>query len=125
MDLIWINGENFAAMKAEGLLFGPFAESLPGWRAVDVIGKPATQMDFTEPTRGYESPWAMAQLVFEHDTRQVTDAARVRAGVAGLGEVKPGPVHLSAAAGLSGHDVSETGALRRDRRSGHAAVPGG
>ena len=25
VDLIWINGENFAAMKAQGLLFGPFA----------------------------------------------------------------------------------------------------
>ena len=28
VDLIWINGENFAAMKNAGLLFGPFAESL-------------------------------------------------------------------------------------------------
>ena len=26
-DMVWINGENFLAMKREGLLFGPFAES--------------------------------------------------------------------------------------------------
>jgi putative thiamine transport system substrate-binding protein len=52
VDLIWINGENFASMKREGLLFGPFAESLPNWPLVDVAGKPATRMDFTEATEG-------------------------------------------------------------------------
>ena len=71
VDLIWINGENFAAMKAAGLLHGPFAESLPNWPLVDTTGKPATTTDFTLPTEGYESPWAMAQLVFEYDTARV------------------------------------------------------
>lgn len=71
VDLIWINGENFAAMKAEGLLHGPFAESLPNWALVDVAGKPAVVTDFTLPTEGFESPWAMAQLVFEYDTARV------------------------------------------------------
>lgn len=68
VDLIWINGENFAAMKTAGLLMGPFAKALPNWSLVDVAGKPAVATDFTLPTEGYESPWAMAQLVFEHDT---------------------------------------------------------
>lgn len=68
VDLIWINGENFAAMKSQGLLFGPFAEDLPNWPLVDVDGKPATVTDFTLPTEGFESPWAMAQLVFEYDS---------------------------------------------------------
>lgn len=72
VDLIWINGENFAAMKAAGLLFGPFAETLPNWPLVDVAGKPAVVTDFTLPTDGYESPWAMAQLVFEYDSAQMT-----------------------------------------------------
>lgn len=67
VDLIWINGENFAAMKSQGLLYGPFTETLPNWPLVDVAGKPATVTDFTLPTEGFESPWAMAQLVFEHD----------------------------------------------------------
>ena len=71
VDLIWINGENFAAMKGAGLLFGPFAEDLPNWPLVDVAGKPATRMDFTEPTLGMESPWAMAQLVFEYDSARL------------------------------------------------------
>ena len=71
VDLIWINGENFAAMKAQGLLYGPFATDLPNWPLVDALGKPATTIDFTLPTDGYESPWAMAQLVFEYDTARL------------------------------------------------------
>jgi putative thiamine transport system substrate-binding protein len=71
VDLIWINGENFAAMKDKGLLYGPFAEGLPNWALVDVAGKPAVTTDFTRPTEGFESPWAMAQLVFEHDSARL------------------------------------------------------
>ena len=67
IDMIWINGANFAAMKDAGLLFGPFAEQLPNWSFVDVDGK-TVQTDFTVPTDGFESPWAMAQVVFIHDT---------------------------------------------------------
>jgi putative thiamine transport system substrate-binding protein len=76
VDMIWINGENFAAMKAQGLLFGPFAESLPNWVMVDVAGKPAVVTDFTLPTEGFESPWAMAQLVFEYDTARLPEPPR-------------------------------------------------
>ncbi|MDJ1159094.1 ABC transporter substrate-binding protein [Chelatococcus sp. SYSU_G07232] len=67
VDLIWINGPNFAAMKANGLLFGPWAEDLPNFRFVDVAGKPSVLNDFTVPTEGLEAPWSMAQIVFFHD----------------------------------------------------------
>lgn len=67
IDMIWINGANFAAMKEAELLFGPFAEQLPNWQFVDVDGK-TVQTDFTVPTNGMESPWAMAQVVFMYDT---------------------------------------------------------
>jgi putative thiamine transport system substrate-binding protein len=67
VDLVWINGENFRAMKQDGLLFGPFAESLPNFALVDTKGKPTTLVDFAEPTDGYESPWGMAQLTFFGD----------------------------------------------------------
>ncbi len=73
VDLIWINGENFAAMKSQGLLHGPFASDLPNWPLVDTVGKPATVTDFTLPTDGYESPWAMAQLVFEYDSARLNN----------------------------------------------------
>jgi putative thiamine transport system substrate-binding protein len=70
IDLIWINGANFAAMKEAGLLFGPFAEDLPNWAYVDTEGK-TVQTDFTVPVEGYESPWAMAQVVFMYDTANI------------------------------------------------------
>lgn len=75
IDLIWINGENFASMKGQGLLFGPgWAGQLPNWTHVDVATKPTITTDFTIPTDGYESPWGMAKLVFFHDSAR-TDAA--------------------------------------------------
>ena len=76
VDLIWINGENFAALKRQDLLFGPFAESLPNFRFVDTAGKPTTRNDFTIPTEGYEAPWGMAQLVFLYDTASVPEPPR-------------------------------------------------
>ncbi|NBT30359.1 MAG: ABC transporter substrate-binding protein [Rhodobacteraceae bacterium] len=72
IDMIWINGANFAAMKDAGLLFGPFAEQLPNWAYVDTEGK-TVQTDFTVPVEGYESPWAMAQVVFMHDTADLPE----------------------------------------------------
>lgn len=72
IDMIWINGANFAAMKNADLLFGPYAEQLPNWAFVDVDGK-TVQTDFTVPVEGFESPWAMAQVVFVHDTADLAE----------------------------------------------------
>ena len=68
VDVIWINGANFISMKEAGLLHGPFAESLPNWPLVDSLGNPAVLTDFTVPVEGYGAPWAMFQMVFEHDS---------------------------------------------------------
>jgi putative thiamine transport system substrate-binding protein len=90
VDLIWINGENFAAMKAQDLLDGPFAEDLPNFRLVDTEGKPTTLVDFTIPTDGLESPWGMAQFVFMHDSAQVADPPRSIAALADWIDANPG-----------------------------------
>lgn len=90
VDLIWINGENFAAMKDQGLLHGPFATDLPNWPLVDVAGKPAVVTDFTLPTEGYESPWAMAQLVFEYDSARIADPPRSLSALMGFILANPG-----------------------------------
>lgn len=69
VDLIWINGENFAAMKRQGLLFGPdWTTKLPNWRYVDHETRPTVLKDFTIPTEGLESPWGGAKLVFFYDS---------------------------------------------------------
>jgi len=71
IDLIWINGENFAAMRANDLLYGPFAEQLPNFQLVDTVAYPTTQVDFTLPTEGYESPWGQARFTFIHDSAAI------------------------------------------------------
>ena len=80
IDLIWINGANFSAMKKANLLFGPFAEALPNWRFVDIDGKTVTS-DFTVPTEGYESPWAMAQVVFIYDSETLPEPPKSAAAL--------------------------------------------
>lgn len=82
VDLIWINGENFAAMKRQGLLFSPdWATKLPNWRLVDIDNQPTTTTDFTIATDGLESPWGAAKLVFFYDEartarKDLPDSAR-------------------------------------------------
>ena len=90
VDLIWINGENFATMQGAGLLYGPFATALPNWSLVDLAGKPAVANDFTLPTGGMESPWAMAQLVFEYDSARVASPPRDLAALAAWAAANPG-----------------------------------
>ncbi len=90
IDMIWINGANFAAMKEADLLFGPYAEQLPNWALADFENKPALQTDFTVPVDGYESPWAMAQVVFVHDTARMPDPLGSMDALLGWAQANPG-----------------------------------
>jgi putative thiamine transport system substrate-binding protein len=90
VDLVWINGENFLAMKQERLLFGPFAESLPNFRFVDVVGKPSTRVDFSEPVEGMEAPWGMAQFTLFADRQRVPNPPRSMAALADFARAHPG-----------------------------------
>ncbi len=96
VDAIWINGENFLAMKREGLLFGPFAESLPNYRYVDTVAKPTTRMDFSEPVQGLEAPWGMAQFTFYADRQRVPQPPRSMADLARFAAANPGRVSYPA-----------------------------
>ncbi len=90
VDLVWINGENFLTMKREGLLFGPFAEGLPGYALVDVQGKPTTRLDFSEPVDGLEAPWGMAQLTFMADSRRTPEPPRSLDALLSFAKANPG-----------------------------------
>jgi putative thiamine transport system substrate-binding protein len=92
VDLVWINGENFLAMKREGLLKGPFAEQLPSYAWVDTQGKPTTRIDFSEPVDGMEAPWGMAQLTFMVDSARVPQAPRNLAAWLAFAQAHPGRV---------------------------------
>lgn len=92
IDLMWINGENFLAMKREAMLFGPWAESLPNFKWVDVEGKPTTKIDFAEPVQGLEAPWGMAQLTFYADRTKVANPPRSAAALLEFAKANPGRV---------------------------------
>jgi putative thiamine transport system substrate-binding protein len=90
VDLIWINGPNFLAMKEQGLLFGPFVADLPNARYVDLSpGAPAT-LDFTVPVEGMEGPWRLAKFVFTHDSARVAAPPRSMAGFVDWAAANPG-----------------------------------
>ena len=92
VDMMWINGENFPAMKREGLLYKPFAESLPNFQSVDVVGKPTTRSDFSEPVEGLEAPWGMAQFTLYTDRKRVPTPPRSMAALADFARANPGRV---------------------------------
>ncbi|MGL5813599.1 MAG: ABC transporter substrate-binding protein [Aeromonas sp.] len=60
IDLLWVNGENFKALKEQGLLGAPFTGELPNMALVD-RQLPVTE-DFTVPVDGLEAPWGIGQL---------------------------------------------------------------
>jgi putative thiamine transport system substrate-binding protein len=73
VDLVWINGPNFLAMKQQGLLFGPFTQALPSYARVDTTTIRSNVVDFTIPVDGMESPWRRAQVVFVYEGKRVTN----------------------------------------------------
>ena len=92
VDMVWINGENVLTLKREGLLHGPFAESLPNYRWVDTQGKPTTRIDFSEPVDGLEAPWGMAQFTFYADRTRVPEPPRTMAAMLEFARRNPGRV---------------------------------
>jgi putative thiamine transport system substrate-binding protein len=90
VDLVWINGENFRNLKQGGLLFGPWAESLPNWGAVD-LNKPV-RTDFSVPTEGHEAPWGTAQLTFIADKARTPMPPRSAAEWLSFAKANPGRV---------------------------------
>lgn len=92
VDLVWINGENFAAMKSDGLLLAPWAEQLPNFAKVDTVGKPTTLNDFSVPTDGLESPWGMAQFTFFADSQRLPEPPRSMAELLALAKRQPGRI---------------------------------
>ncbi len=116
VDLVWINGENFLTMKREGLLFGPFAENLPNFRYVDVVGKPTTRIDFSEPVEGMESPWGMAQLTFFADRKRVPTAPRNMVELLTFAKANPGRITYPRPAEFPWHHFHQTGAGRSPER---------
>ena len=68
VDLIWINGANFATMSENSLLLKQWANKLPNFALTDPDNNPAVNFDFGVPTNGMEAPWGQASLTFYYDS---------------------------------------------------------
>ncbi|MEE4119055.1 MAG: ABC transporter substrate-binding protein [Paracoccaceae bacterium] len=90
VDLVWINGPNFLAMKEQGLLFGPFVADLPNARYVDLSPGAPASVDFTVPVDGMESPWRLAKFVFIYDSARVAEPPATMAGFVDSAAAHPG-----------------------------------
>ncbi|MGO1758042.1 MAG: ABC transporter substrate-binding protein [Psychrobacter sp.] len=71
VDLIWINGANFATMSENSLLLEQWANKLPNFALTDPDNNPAVNFDFGVPTNGMEAPWGQASLTFYYDNLSV------------------------------------------------------
>ncbi|MCR9220327.1 MAG: ABC transporter substrate-binding protein [Alphaproteobacteria bacterium] len=90
VDLIWINGENFKAMKDAALLYGPLDEMLPNFALIDPEEKPTTVIDFTVPTEGLEAPWGMAKIVFPYDSARIEETPNSLKELLAFAQANPG-----------------------------------
>ncbi|MFT6990709.1 MAG: putative thiamine transport system substrate-binding protein [Paraglaciecola sp.] len=61
IDLMWVNGENFAYLKQQGFLLGHLWSTIPNSAFLAVDSLPIT-VDFGEPMHGFEVPWGIGQF---------------------------------------------------------------
>ncbi len=90
VDLLWINGENFAALQQANLLHGPWAQALPNSSLLDVAANPTLLRDFTLPTNGFELPWGTSRFTFFYDSAAVPVAPRDPAALLAWIRAHPG-----------------------------------
>src|ERR687894_297709 len=89
IDLVWINGENFATGADADLWYGPWAERLPNARFID-WESPSINRDFGQPVEGREAPWGKAQFVMIHDSAKVEDPPKTMDELRAWAEENPG-----------------------------------
>ncbi|WP_240704245.1 ABC transporter substrate-binding protein [Cobetia marina] len=89
IDVIWINGENFRALKQAELVWGPFVERLPNSEyLLEKIGA----RDFGLATEGMEAPWGRAQLIFMYDSALLESPPRSMRALLDVAKANPGRV---------------------------------
>ena len=90
IDLIWINGENFARLKNQGMLGRAFAQDLPNYGLLNLEDKITLRWDFSESVDGLESPWGLAQFAFLYDREQMHAFPGDAAALLAFAQAHPG-----------------------------------
>jgi len=74
VDLIWINGANFATLKQGGYAYGPWSTKVPNSANFD-FNSIAIAYDFGLPINGYEMPYNEAQCIFIYNNNTVISSS--------------------------------------------------
>lgn len=101
VDLMWVNGKNFAQGKAAGLWLRDWADRLPNTRFLDPDDA-TLRNDFGVPTDAQEAPWSRAAFVFAYDTEKVAAPPRDFAELATYVRMNPGRVTYPAPPDFTG-----------------------
>ncbi|HVL98732.1 MAG TPA: ABC transporter substrate-binding protein [Egibacteraceae bacterium] len=101
VDLVWVNGENFALGREAGAWLTDWATRLPNSALVD-WSDPAIATDFGVPVDGDESPWARAAFVFAHDPGRTPDPPRSFVALLDYARQHPGRVTYPAPPDFTG-----------------------
>lgn len=89
VDLVWVNGDNFATGKEADAWLCGWADDLPNARYVSA-DDPLVSEDFGVPVADCEAPWHKAQFTLVYDAARVPDPPTTVAGVLDWAERNPG-----------------------------------
>lgn len=74
VDLLWLNGQNFATLQDKQLLRKSWVEQLPNALWLNSENHPQLNSDFGLATEGAEAPWGQANFLFFYNSRVLKQA---------------------------------------------------
>lgn len=89
VDLVWVNGDNFATGKQAGAWLCNWTDQLPNMRYTDP-DDPLLLSDFGTPVDGCEAPWHKAQFTLVYNEAAVPEPPSTLEGVLHWAEENPG-----------------------------------
>jgi putative spermidine/putrescine transport system substrate-binding protein len=89
VDLVWVNGENFATGRQAGAWLCDWTHLLPNMAATDP-DDPLLASDFGTPVDGCEAPWHKAQFTLVYDAAVVSDPPTTLPDVLDWARANPG-----------------------------------
>ena len=89
VDMIWVNGENFATGKDAGAWLCDWTSMMPNIKNT-ASEDPLLANDFGTPVEGCEAPWSKAQFSFVFNSDVVTDPPTSLAGILDWARANPG-----------------------------------
>ena len=92
VDVVWINGENFANAKENGMLYGPFTKQLPNFNDYIDENSSSVNSDFGEPVENMEAPYGGAQFVCIYDSSKIDNPPKNAQELLELAKANPGKI---------------------------------